>query len=169
MWQIISAVSSVVTCLTFLLFLAGRILVLFKNRLTLYEKISVIPFDSNIDIEDEDNILIVDDVGHEFTLESDYGINKIEVYKVDYCFEDDDKMSLKSKSLKATYTKLNKDKLYVRCDLGEVIPTTQIKVKRADYAVITFDLCESGKNGHILVNNYKVKNTFKSILYYLCA
>lgn len=39
----------------------------YKNKDNIYEKFSVIPYDSNIDIENEDNVLIVDSVGCEFS------------------------------------------------------------------------------------------------------
>ena len=53
--------------------------------------------------------------------------------------------------------------------LGEIIPTTQIEIKRSDYTIITFDIYESGKNGHLITSNYKFKLTFKGVLYHLCA
>ena len=83
MLGIISNISSIVTCVAFLLYLAGHIWVVVKNKHTIYEKITVLPYDSKIDIEDEDNFLVVDANGCEFTLQSDYGINSLKVYKVD--------------------------------------------------------------------------------------
>ena len=169
MWQTISNISSIVTCLAFLLYLAGHIWVIIKNRHIIYEKFTVIPFDEEKEIEDEDNVLIVDENGCEFTLESDYGISDIKVYKVDNDVSGDGSLHPKSRVLKATFSNLNTDKLFVRCDLGEVLPTTQFEIKRADYAVITFDLCESGKNGHVIACNYKYKITLKSLIYHLCV
>ena len=50
MWGTISNISAIVTCLTFLLYLSGRIWVVYKNRYTFYEEFDVIPYDSNLDI-----------------------------------------------------------------------------------------------------------------------
>ena len=169
MWDIISNISSIVTCVAFLLYLAGHIWVVVKNKHTLYEKLTVLPYDSKIDIEEEDNTLIVDDNGCEFVLESEYGISDINIYKVDYDINSAGTLKLTSRKQKSSFSNLKQEKLFIRCDLGEFIPTTQFEIKRSDYAVITFDIYESGKNGHIIVCNYKYKMTFKSFLYHLCV
>lgn len=169
MWNIISNISSIVTCVAFLLYLTGHIWVVFKNKHTIYEKFTVIPYDSDIAIEDEDNTLIVDDNGCEFILESEYGINNINIYKVNYDITNNGTLHLNSRTLKSTFSNLKTEKLFIRCDLGEFIPTTQFEIKRADYAEITFDIYESGKNGHIVVCNYKFKMNLKSFLYHLCV
>lgn len=169
MWTIISNVSSIVTCVAFLLYLAGHIWVVVKNKHTLYEKLTVLPYDSKIDIEEEDNTLIVDDNGCEFVLESEYGISNINIYKVDYDIGSDGTLKLTSRKQKSSFSNLKQEKLFIRCDLGEFIPTTQFEIKRSDYAIITFDIYESGKNGHIIVCNYKYKMTLKSFLYHLCV
>ncbi len=169
MWDVISNISAIVTCLTFLLYLSGRIWVVYKNRYTLYEQFDVIPYDSSVNIENEDNVLIVDTNGCEFTVKSDYGIDTVNVYKIDYDINSDGTISLNKRTLKSTYNNLKKEILYVRCDLGEVIPTTQIEIKRTDYTKITFDIYESGKNGHLITCNYKFKLTFKGMLYHLCV
>ena len=46
MWGIISNISAIVTCVTFILYLAGHIWVVVKNKYTLYEKLTVLPYDS---------------------------------------------------------------------------------------------------------------------------
>lgn len=169
MWDIISNISSIVTCVAFLLYLAGHIWVVVKNKHTLYEKLTVLPYDSKIDIEDEDNFLVVDTNGCEFTLQSDYGITSLKIYEVDNDINEDGTFNPTSKKLKGSFENLKKDKLYIRCDLGEVIPTTQFEIKRDDYTIITFDLVESGKNGHIIACNFKLKLTIKGFLYHLCV
>lgn len=169
MWEIISNISSIVTCVAFLLYLAGHIWVVLKNKHNIYEKFSLILFDDDTDIENEDNVLIVDTNGSEFSLESHYGITNIKIYRVDYSIQNDGKLSLNSKTLKATFDNLDKDKLFLRCDLGEFVPITQFEIRRSDYTIITFDVYENGKNGHITTCNYKYKLTFKGFLYHLCV
>ena len=165
MWSIISNISSIVTCIAFLLYLAGHIWIVIKNKDNIYEKFSVIPYDSNIDIENEDNVLIVDSVGCEFSIESNYGINSVNIYKINCNIKEDGTLKVISKHLVET---LKTDKLFIRCDLGEVVQTTQIEIKRSDYTVITFDIYESGKNGHVVTENYKYRLTFRGLLYHLC-
>lgn len=169
MWQVISNVSSIVTCLAFLLYLAGHIWVVLKSKHTIYEKFTIIPYNSDIKIEDENNALIVDEHGCEFMLESEYGINNVNIYKVSYDIKNDGKLKLIKRKPKSSFSNLKQDKLYIRCDLGEFVPKTQFEIKRADYAVITFDIYQSGKNGRIVVCNYKYKMTLKSFLYHLCV
>lgn len=150
MWNIISNISSIVTCVAFLLYLTGHIWIIFKNRHTIYEKFEVIPYDSDRTIENEDNTLLIDDDGSKFILQSEYGINSVNIYKVDYNV-DRKGLHLISRTLKASFNNLNKEKLFIRCELGECIPTTQFEIKREDYTVITFNIYESGINGHTLV------------------
>lgn len=169
MWGIISNISAIVTCVAFILYLAGHIWVVVKNKYTLYEKLTVLPYDSKIDIEEEDNTVIVDDNGCEFVLESEYGISNINIYKVDYDINSDGTLKLTSRKQKSSFSNLNQEKLFIRCDLGEIIPTTQFEIKRSDYVMITFDIYESGRNGQIITCNYKYKMTFKSFLYHLCV
>lgn len=169
MWDRISNVSSIVTCVSFILYLIGHIWVVLKNRNIIYEKFTVIPYDSSIDIEAMNNILLVDDKGCEFSLESEYGIDEIKIYKVKYDINKDGTLHFNNKELKKRFTKLHKEKLYIRCDLGETIPTTQIEIKRSDYARITFDLYESGRNGQIVTCNKKYRMSFISFLYHLCV
>ena len=169
MWNTISNISSIVTCVAFLLYLAGHFWVVLKSRHTVYEKFTVIPYGSETDIEDEDNTLIVDDNGCEFVLKSEYGISSVKIYKINYDIDSDGKLELKSRKLRSSFSSLNREELFIRCDLGEFIPTTQFEIERSDYAMITFDIYQSGKNGHIIVCNYKYKMTHKSFLYHLCV
>ena len=157
MWGTISNISAIVTCLTFLLYLSGRIWAVYKNRYTFYEEFDVIPYDSNVDIENEDNVLIVDSEGCEFTIKSNLGIDTIKIYKLNY---DSGMNKITSRDLVDSFDNLSRAKLFVRCDLGEIFPTTQIEIKRSDYTIITFDIYESGKNGHLITDNYKFKLTF---------
>ena len=169
MWQIISNISSIVTCTLFVFYVIGHIWKVFVTRNTRYEKFKVLPYNSNSDINDNDNVVIIDDVGEEFCISSTYGIRNIEIYKVAYKLGDNGSTSLLSKELKSTYKDLNiNDTLYVQCDLGEYIPTTQITIERMDYTKVTFELYSSGKTGNILVNNYNFKMTIRSLIYYLC-
>lgn len=112
----------------------------------------------------------MDDVGEEFSISSTYGIRNIEIYKVTYELSDNGSTSLILKELKSTYKGLNiNDTLYVRCDLGECMPTTQITIERMDYTKVTFELYSSENTRNILVSNYNFKMAIRSLIYYLCV
>ena len=170
MWQIVSNISSIVTCILFVLYVIGHIWKVVVTQNTRYEKFKVVPYNSDFDIDGNDNVVIIDDIGEEFSISSTCGIRNIEIYKVNYEFGDSGSISLISKELKSTYKDLNiNDALYVRCDLGECIPTTQITIERMDYTKVTFELYSSGKTGNIRVSNYNFKMTIRSLIYYLCV
>lgn len=170
MWQIISNISSIITCTLFILYVIGHIWKVFVTKNTRYEKFKVIPFNSDFDIDANDNVVIIDDIGDEFSISSPYGIRNIEIYKVTYEISDNGSLSLISKELKYTYRDLNiNDTLYIRCNLGECVSTTQITIERMDYTKVTFELYSSGKTGNILVSNYNFKMTVRSFIYYLCV
>ena len=170
MWQIVSNISSIVTCTLFVLYVIGHIWKVFVTKNIRYEKFKIVPYDSDFDINDYDNIVIIDDIGEEFSISSTYGIRNINIYKVVYELSDNGSISLISKELKSTYKGLNiNDTLYIRCNLGECVPTTQITIERMDYTQVTFELYSSGKTGNILVSNYSFKMTLRSLIYYLCV
>lgn len=170
MWQIISNISSIVTCTLFVLYMIGHIWKVFVTKNTRYEKFKILPYNSGFDIEDTDHVIIIDHAGEEFSISSAYGIRAIKIYKVNYEFDDSGSITLTSKELKSNYKNLNiNETLYVRCNLGETIPTTQITIERTDYTKVTFELYTSGKTGNILVDNYNFKMTMRSLIYYLCV
>lgn len=169
MWQIISNTASIVTCLLFVFYIVGHIWKVVVTKNTRYEKFNILPYNSDFDIENNDNVIIVDDIGEEFSIFSAYGIRNIKIYRVNYELNDNGSITLISKELHSVYKGLNIDeKLYIRCYLGEVIPTTQIEIERMDYTKVTFEIYTSGKTGHILVNSYKFKMTIRSFIYALC-
>lgn len=165
----ISNISAIVTCFTFVLYLIGRILKTIASRDMIFERFEVVPFSNDSDTYNFDNELIIDKSGSVFSISSNYGIRNLKVYRVTYEPDDNGTPVLISRELIETYGKINiNDKLYIWCDLGEVLPTIQIEVERMDYAKVTFELHESGKTGNI-DTNYQFKMTFLCFLYYLCA
>ena len=97
MWQIISNISSIITCTLFILYIIGHIWKVFVTKNTRYEKFKVVPFNSDFDIDDTDNVVIIDDIGEEFSISSPYGIKNIEIYKVIYEIGDNGSLTLISK------------------------------------------------------------------------
>lgn len=169
MWSIVANISSIVTCFLFVLYIIGHIWKAVVTRHTKYEKFEIQELTKNEDIEEYDNAILLDNIGELFTLSSSYGIRNIKVYKVLCEIRNDGEYKLLSKDLKAVYSDLNINEiLYIKCDLGEVMPRIQLEIERADYTKVTCFLGTSGKTGHIVAYDYSFKVTFKSFLYYLC-
>ena len=171
--QTISDISAIVTCFLFVLYIIGHIWKIFITKHTKFEKFEIQKFsglDECNEMEDYDKVLMVDDIGEVFSLSSSYGIRSIKVYEVSYEFENDNNLKLKSKKLKSTYPNLDIDEtLYIRCDLGEIMPKIQFEIERTDYTKVLFALTMSGKTGNILAFDYSFRMTLKSFFYYLCV
>ena len=66
MWQMISNISAIVTCFTFVLYLIGRILKTIASRDMIFERFEVVPFSNDSDTYNFDNELIIDKSGSVF-------------------------------------------------------------------------------------------------------
>lgn len=169
MLDTISDIASVITCILFVFYIAGHIWRVIVSKKTRYEKFEIVPCASEADLEDKDNVLLLDETGTAFSISSAYGVRRIQFYKVSYELHNDGSLVLLSKELEAAYDDLQtSEALYVRCDLGECVPTTQVEVERMDYTKVTFEIGVSGKNGHIITTNYTFRMTLRGLLYYLC-
>lgn len=169
MWSIAANISSIVTCFLFVLYIIGHIWKAVVTLHTKYEKFEIHELTENEETEEHDNAILLDNVGEQFTISSSYGIRNIKMYEVLCEIKNDGEYKLLSKNLKAVYSNLNvNETLYIKCDLGEVMPRIQLEIERADYTKVTCFLGTSGKTGCIAAYDYSFKMTFKSFLYYLC-
>ncbi|MEG0362125.1 MAG: hypothetical protein RR602_10875 [Longicatena sp.] len=170
MWQLISNIASIATCVLFILYILGQIWKVLVTKATKYEKFNFIPFDDEEDIEQNDNFIKINDTGTKFSLSSTNGIRCVKIYKVKNVIDDKGILIQQAKTLVSTYKNLGvNETLYIQCDLGETVPTTQVEVRRIDFTKITFEIYSSGINGHILTSNYQFNLTFRGFLYYLCV
>lgn len=170
MWNVVSNISSIVTCILFILYIVGRIWKIFATKNLKYEKFIRTDTNTKFGINAYDNVVSIDDEGEEFSISSSYGIRYIKFYKLSYKTSNNNLSNLVSKKLVYIYKDLNiNDLLYVRCDLGECVPSIQISIERMDYVKVTFELYSSGRTGNILVRTYKYKMTIRSWIYYLCV
>lgn len=169
MWSTVGNISAIVTCFLFILYIIGHIWKAFITRHTKFEKFQIQELNENDDLEGYDNILIVDNIGETFSLSSSYGIRNIKIYEVSCGIGNDGKIEIQSKKLREVYPQLDIcEPLYIRCDMGELMPRIQLEIERADYTKVTCFLGTSGKNGHMIAYEYSFKMTLKSFLYYLC-
>lgn len=170
MWEVVSNISSIITCILFILYIIGRIWKIFVTKNLKYEKFIRTDTNTEFGINSYDNVIFIDDEGEEFSISSSYGIRCIKFYKLSYRPSNNSLSSLASKKLVHTHKNLNiNDLLYVRCDLGECVPSIQICIERMDYVKVIFELYSSGRTGNILVRTYKYKMTIRSLIYYLCV
>ena len=131
---------------------------------------------TDIDVTNATRAIVLDDVGTELSLTSSEGIRQVKVYNVEYSFKKDGSYKLVNRKLRGRYGILNPtETLYIKADLGEIIPIVQVEILRRDYTVATFNLVESGKNGDVLamkpagvkMDKYRVKYGARSLVYYL--
>ncbi|MGN0338863.1 MAG: hypothetical protein ACI4D0_00045 [Lachnospira sp.] len=175
MLNIISAVSSIITCLLFIFYIIGHVWSYRTNKSFNKERFENISA-TNIDVSNATRAIVLNDVGTELSLTSSEGIRQVKVYNVEYSFKKDGSCKLVSRKLRGRYGILNPmETLYIMADLGETTPIVQVEILRRDYTVATFDLVESGKNGDVIpmkpdgvkMDKYKVKYGVRSLVYYL--
>ncbi len=169
MWQIISNISSIVTCVLFVLYIAGRVFRVLKTKKDKYEKFKTAEYEDKDFCKNEDELIVLDQIGSEFSISSSYGIRNISIYKVQ-CDYQRGRYVNTSKVLQIKLSDLNVgDTLFIKSDLGEIAPTTQIEIERSDFTKVIFYLYRSGENGKVITSDYKFKMTIKSFIYYLCV
>ena len=175
MLNIISAVSSIITCLLFIFYIIGHVWSYFTNKSFNNERFENIS-STDIDVSNATRAIVLDDTGTELSLTSSEGIRQVKVYNVEYSFKKDGSCKLVSRKIRGRYGILNPtETLYIKADLGEIIPIVQVEILRRDYTVATFNLVESGKNGDVLamkpagvkMDKYRVKYGGRSFIYYL--
>lgn len=184
MWRTISEISSLITCILFITYLAGRIWRIWESRCTRSEDIKFLPVnpygdylfgesdDYSLDEYDDEsgNVIYADKEGEQFSIASRSGIRKIEVYEINNRLGEGGKLityskkNLKCKQKFEDYFK----PVYIRCNLGELFPVSLFIIQRMDYSVISFELFQSKRNGMPVKENCKCKTTLRTILYYLC-
>ena len=173
MIEILGFISSLVTCVLFGLYVVGHIWDYENNKVFRQEKFENVYLDN---IEETDNVIILDEIGTTFSISSAKGIRKISVYKVLFEIKESGELKLIEKILLKEHGVLYAgEKLYIKADLGEILPKIEIDVLREDYTNVTFDIYESGKNGNVIsqsnkkvtAGNHRFKYGIRSFIYYL--
>lgn len=160
------------TILLFVIFVIGKIWILWRNRALYDDNIEYISVQN---AEDEYNHQYILDEGEcdVIKISSVDGIYDLNVYEVKLTPKGKYK---KGKKVDSRYEdnichplKLNKNEaVYIRTKFGGIVPRYMIEIKKYDYTVITAILCMNGKVGGISLLNQKVKRNPLSWLYYLC-
>ncbi len=168
-----SGIANFCTILLFVIFVIGKIWILFRNRNLYDENFEYLM----VAVTDEfDRQFILDANAQEaIKISSLEGIYDIKIRDI---LERDEKTGniAKSESISKSQEdniqhplKLNKNEaVYIRTDLPCGMPKYQIEITKYDYTKITAELGANGKVGGLALVNQKIKRGFRSWLYYLC-
>lgn len=154
MMQTISNISSIITAVTFIIYLIGRFIRISFSKYDTHERFTVYKREKyGRDIDEETNFLEITSVGDEFIVEAENDVRKIAFFRCDF---EDDFSKIKTKDKIGEWSHLGaRDRLYVRCDLGEFLPSFRVEIERLDFTRVSFNLNASGKNGDLVAYNYK--------------
>lgn len=165
-----SSYANFCTLFLFVIFVIGKIWILRRNKDLYEEKINYLV----VDADEEFNRQFLLGGKEAIEVSSPEGIYDINVYEIKKWNKNYTKVKKKKpigKILEDNIQhplKLNKDeKVYIRTDLPETVPTYQVEIIKYDYSKITIALSSNGKVGG-LANNAKIERGLKSYLYYLC-
>jgi hypothetical protein len=165
MMQNISNISSIITAVTFIVYLIGRFIRIGFSKYNTHERFTVYKREkSGRNIDEETNFLEITSIGDEFIVEAENDVRKITFFR---CNFENGFSKIKSMDKIGEWGHFGAhDKLYVRCDLGEFLPFIRVEIERLDFTKVSFNLNASGKNGDLVAYNYKYTTGIKSILYY---
>lgn len=167
MWETISNVSGLITCILFIAYIIGHIWTIFIQKEAIFEKINFENFDDEyIDIDYID-FTNNSEYGQIFSISSPLGINRVSIYSVER--DENNELEFKMGKLLKTISHIaQNDKLYIKTELFDCFPSLYIEIQRADYIITSYAITDSGRDGSLIQLDYKVKMTLKSWLYYLC-
>lgn len=165
MLQVISNISSIITAVTFIVYLVGRFIRISFSKYNTHERFTVYERQkTGRDIEEETNYLEISAIGDEFIFEAENDVRRITFFR---CELEDNFIKIKSMDKIGEWGHLSAhEKLYIRCDLGEFLPFIRIEIERLDFTRVSFNLNASGKNGDLVAYNYKYTTGIKGVLYY---
>jgi hypothetical protein len=165
MMQTISNISSIITAVTFIVYLIGRFIRIGFSKYNTHERFTVFKREkSGRNIDEETNFLEITSIGDEFIVEAENDVRKITFFR---CNLENDLSKIKSMDKIGEWGHLGAhEKLYVRCDLGEFLPFIRIEIERLDFTRVSFNINASEKNGDLVAYNYKYTTGIKGFLYY---
>ncbi|MDD6147434.1 MAG: hypothetical protein PUB40_00680 [Lachnospiraceae bacterium] len=165
MLQVISNISSIITAVTFIVYLIGRFIRIGFSKYNTHERFTVYKREkSGRNIDEETNYLEISAIGDEFIFEAENDVRRITFFRCEF---EDNFSKIKSVVKIGEWGHLSAhEKLYIRCDLGEFLPFICIEIERLDFTRVSFNLNASGKNGDLVAYNYKYTTGIRGVLYY---
>lgn len=167
MWEVISNVSALITCVLFIAYIIGHLWVIYISRNEIVEKIEFEDIEDISILEDKDYIELGGEHGRIFSISSPKGIKKLKVFGVN---RDE---SLKKPFIKGEFiNEINNiranEKVYFKGEFLWYNSNIYLEFERSDYIIVSLIVGESGKDGTATCFLYDTKMTLKSFLYYLC-
>jgi hypothetical protein len=162
----IGNLSSIVTLISFVIYLIGKVIKIRLSKKLRFESIDVYynsnDLPSNIKIVEEYNI--GDFNSEKLVISSEAPINWIKIYKCEY---DEIGNKLKREELIEKHGFLNAGhSIQINTYLSCGIPSCSIIIQRYDYMIGSFHMGENGENG-IVDKQIEMSHTFLSYLYYI--
>ena len=168
MWQIISNISAIFTCIMFIAYIIGHIWTIYIQKEAIFEKIDFENFDNEVVDIDYIDFTNNSESGQIFSISSPLGIRRISIYSVER--DENSKLEFKrGKLLKSIKNISQNKKAYFKTELFDCSPSLYIEIQRADYIITSYAITDSGRDGSLVQLDYKSKMTLKSWLYYLCS
>ncbi len=155
----IGNISSVITLVLFITYILGRCWSTHINAKCVYEKIEI---EKTTDTNEKDIIIV--NGSDILELQSEEYLNWVKVYSAKL---DGEKVIADKKTLKIVRSINRKTPIYLGVNISEGIPNTVIEYQRADYVQGTFVVKYDGKGTGYSADDYTIKNTFLTWLYYL--
>ena len=161
MWNDIANMSAIATLILFIFYFLGRLWCIRVEKKDLYEKIIV----RGVDLKDND--LNIEYVNGDEIIEiiSQKYLNWIKVYAAEYV-EGKVKKASKKPIVQVKDVNRNTPRYFGFC-IPEGIPNTIIEYQRSDYVKGTFVVVFDVRGCVYTAENFQIKTTLKSVLYYL--
>ena len=170
MWEIITNISSVFTCILFIMYIIGHIWIIYISKDKIFEKLEF-EYIEDKDYEKYQENYFIDlagEYGSLFSISSPEGIKKIKVFGVDR-IEEPEIEYIKGHFIEEFSNIKPNEKVYFRGYFSDFSSNISLEIERGDYIKTFFIVSESERNGEIYQMNQKSKMTFKSWIYYLCT
>lgn len=168
-WNFISQASSIITLILFVIYILGRIWIIYNKRKVNNECFKMLHVDEENQIAEYVNPDRFCDLGdNELSVFSaDMYINKFKIYEIKYLDDYSHWEKVNTKPI-YTYKGLNSnEKIYIKMNLPCGGPSEYlIEYVRCDYVKVSFIPSYNAFEPYILKHYYKSKMTFLGYLYY---
>lgn len=160
------------TILLFVVFIVGKIWILWRNRSIYSDNIEYISCTG--EQEQYGTEYILDEDGHDILkIYSPEGIYDLTAYETKITkhgkLKKGKRIEKKYKENMQHPLKLNKNEpVYIRINLSCGAPHYMIEIKKYDYSILAAAIGYDGRDGGVLLTDKKVKRNLRSWLYYLC-
>ena len=167
--QLVSNLASILTCITFMLYIIGKMIAISNCKYKILEEYE---FCKDDDIDSRYLIDTAPDSKYKTILKikSKHGIKKIKVYGIDRTdWVSEDGYPFRKGDLIGELKNIREDSAaYVGVELYDIGSTAYVEITRGDSVINSFIIADSGRDGSFVASHRKSKMTVGSWIYYLC-